>query len=688
MMRAAFCTVAVALAWFGAAISAWAQDGDAQLAQRLTLNSAAVLRSFQLRAAEDQARIYRELSQRDSELARSLANERLAANARESLRVELAGVTAERTRLSDQLAARDLEFAAERAALLEQLTGIVSQASPEKRAALERFAAGDRIDAYAVIEEMTLAENRARERAAIAVSVANLRSLEPLLRDMLGRGEKTLADFVSHYQAILAIDPVNVEAVSQQVEILILMGRGAEALAAADRAIADIDDPWDRLRLESAVLSARLEVAPIASALAGIMAAGDAISAERGPLGSWPAEERGAYCNGMKPLMSESALLRLYPRVLQLASVCLMHLPDLGGRGLGFATGVLDAVARAQMAVRRYDESTLFIDTYAQVLDQSAVLRNAPVIRASGTHFLNLLYAMRERGFGRLASALEYQRRSGAAIEQARPVFTEDQNRRFTASLEAWRVQLLVEEEQYQQARAAIEALIEAPQQVTREIVASDPDSWTFRMQKLNLLAELALELEDFAAARQAIDRSGTIMTLLQGTDFPPPVAETYLRTEAFICTSLSAALLMTRVRIAEGDLARAEALTGFPGFSSTLQPRELYESCHPTFRTDGLLLLAGVAAQGGNPALARERLDQALASARDYAAREPSAFVWTTTRILAEFRLAQLANDGAGATGLREQVMALERAGTPPLRGRLRAHLMAWRPDRPIVWH
>ncbi len=130
----------------------------------------------------------------------------------------IARVQAEKAALAERIAQQDRAYAAELAAYRELMTGIVTQASPEKRSALERYAAGDRLGAFPVLEQLTYAENAARDKAAETIAAEadarrrqanaeNLRGLGAQALDMVSRGEFTIDRAIPIWEQVTKLTP-------------------------------------------------------------------------------------------------------------------------------------------------------------------------------------------------------------------------------------------------------------------------------------------------------------------------------------------------------------------------------------------------------------------------------------------------------------------------------------------------
>ena len=123
------------------------------------------------------------------------------------VRAELRRVREEQAELVAQVAAKDLQLAAELAAYRQAVTKLAESPDPRERAALERYAHGERRQAVAVLEVLAAAKRKTRQQVTDISSVAELREITPLYRDMKDRGEMTAAEVAATYEAIVVLDP-------------------------------------------------------------------------------------------------------------------------------------------------------------------------------------------------------------------------------------------------------------------------------------------------------------------------------------------------------------------------------------------------------------------------------------------------------------------------------------------------
>ena len=179
--------------------------------------------------------------QRRASLAQGLSVQEK--QARRRAEAELATTRTELATLAEAAARRDAEWAAEREAYRSEMQSMVAIATPEKLAALERFADGDRVGAWPVLREITEASVRARMAAAGARAGVEMRQLAEQRSIMRANGEATAADALAIWEAAAGLDPKNFatwfETSTLKRELHDLGGSRRAALAARDSASSD-----------------------------------------------------------------------------------------------------------------------------------------------------------------------------------------------------------------------------------------------------------------------------------------------------------------------------------------------------------------------------------------------------------------------------------------------------------------
>jgi hypothetical protein len=163
------------------------------LIEQLTADKALAVARERRIAADEQETLNRELDAQDRKLR--AAEARASGNA-----AELAQVRKERDRIARQrqelvaaLAERDRTLAAEVRAYREIVTGLATSPDPRKRKALQRFADGEQREALDDFDEITRANDAARDKAAAIAKAADRRPIALLALQARDNGKVTLA---------------------------------------------------------------------------------------------------------------------------------------------------------------------------------------------------------------------------------------------------------------------------------------------------------------------------------------------------------------------------------------------------------------------------------------------------------------------------------------------------------------
>ena len=181
----------------------------ADLVQRLVLDRAASLARVQKKADEREQQLLDQLESQDRTLRRALKEAQAGGRQTAKLRTDLAGVMAERTRLVEELAQRDSVFKGELAEYRRLIAELANSANPERRQALERYADGDRVGAFATLKELTRIEEAAGEKAVKLRAAARYREQAALAADMKDRGDPgvTTLTVLVEWEAAAERDP-------------------------------------------------------------------------------------------------------------------------------------------------------------------------------------------------------------------------------------------------------------------------------------------------------------------------------------------------------------------------------------------------------------------------------------------------------------------------------------------------
>lgn len=224
-----------------AALVATPADLDAkatEVVQRLVLDRAASLARAQRKADEREQDLLEQLERKDRQLRRSLAAAQAGSTQMAQLRTELAGVTAERERLVAELTSRDRAFQAELAEYRRLVAELANSPNPERRAALERYADGDRSGAFATLKELTRIEEAAGEKAVKLRAAARHREQAALAADMKDRADPgvTTLTVLEEWEAAAERDPGHFETWIYLTRLRQEAGRTLSALESAQRA--------------------------------------------------------------------------------------------------------------------------------------------------------------------------------------------------------------------------------------------------------------------------------------------------------------------------------------------------------------------------------------------------------------------------------------------------------------------
>ena len=201
------------------------------LVQRLVLDRAAAIAAVQRIADEREERLFAELAVKDRRL-------RAESGSRAAAQTDLARVTAERQRLVDEIATRDRQFAAEIAEYRKQVASIANSPDPRKRAALERYAEGDRAGAF----EALLAIQEAETKAV----AAGWREIAALAQDRKDRSEMGTAQVISIYEKAQSLETAYLWGWIELRRLYQEAGRLADARSAAEEALERAEDARDR----------------------------------------------------------------------------------------------------------------------------------------------------------------------------------------------------------------------------------------------------------------------------------------------------------------------------------------------------------------------------------------------------------------------------------------------------------
>lgn len=185
---------------------------------------------------------------------------------RDAARAELTPVIAERDRFKALYAQRDDAYAAEVAEYQRQIDSLLHTDDPKLAAALQRFADGDRVGAFPVIEAIMRAQIKAAEAAANEQAAAQLRQLAGLADDMRGRGEKTSLEVIALWEEAQRRTGTYQPGWLRLSELDADAGRTPASLEAARQAVATAASPHQKAMATTALGAGLLATGDLAGA--------------------------------------------------------------------------------------------------------------------------------------------------------------------------------------------------------------------------------------------------------------------------------------------------------------------------------------------------------------------------------------------------------------------------------------
>lgn len=503
-----FCVPAAALAAPNViAPTGPAMERERSLVERLTIERANAL------AAND-ARWSAQYSERARRLEAAERALRTAQATGATAQAELARLESEKKALSDEIAAKDQAYAQEIAAYRELMTGVVSNAGPEKLTALERYATGDRIGAFPVLQQITEAENAARDRAAAAMDAVrrkanadNMRALAAQSLDMLQRGELTVDKALPIWRQVVALDP---DTAWGWVELGRLEGRAGHlelARAAYEQAQAKAGNDEDCIAALTGLSDTQLRVNDLAGA---------SVSMER----------TVAIAEARAKEAPDNTNLRLN------LIVSLTRLSDIQ-MAQGRSAQARETIVRALF---------LAVDLYTAHPEDPITVRLVAFVAINGGDKLQRM--------GDFAAAAQGYDAALKVYDEVIKDQMDQQDRSVLAGLRIQRGQLFMDQGDVSRAIGEFQkALVLAD-----ALAASDPGDLGFRIllqDALNRVGDSAKERGDWAAARRVYERA---IALARQSAEASPADREMQRNLAVAYAKLGAVLLQ------EGDLDAAEA--------------------------------------------------------------------------------------------------------------------------------
>lgn len=146
-----------------------------------------------------------------------------------------------------QVASRDQTSHAELEAYKAEVRGLAANASPERLDALQRFADGDRVKSWAVLEAIRVSEDRAAQVASNTRRAIRWREDANLREIMRLNGEATVVQVWELRDRASELDPSDFSNEIDRGRLLAMLGRLKEAWAAAQRGLNLARDDDERL---------------------------------------------------------------------------------------------------------------------------------------------------------------------------------------------------------------------------------------------------------------------------------------------------------------------------------------------------------------------------------------------------------------------------------------------------------
>lgn len=685
--RAALCSLVMVLALF-ATVPAIAGESSDAVTRRLVLTSAVVRQAYEQRAAASQFETFQRLAEVEKRLRESLRQG--SANRQQiiDLKAEIDDVETQLQNAFSALAAKDNEFAIKLNALEAEMRGVVSAASPEKLALLERYANGDRTGVAAKLEELTYAENRAREVAAAKAGAENLKQLLVIKQDLLLRGEVGFPDLVKILQDIVRLDPADLESATLLISNLNTLRRFDEAADLVDATEDKITDPWERLDFEARVVDVRANVRSLDRAIIPVIRAFDAVERIKS-FEEMASTQQSDYCRAVITTFNRVTEIKYFnEQVIQILFRCYKVL----GRDEQFILPLFSSLINFAEYAAEYRNIDL--------LEKIAL----PLIQLNGDGTEGYDYVRFILEFGKISAKVRYYDLIGEKVDHSEflrgnsidsledfasnllgPELFKEQS----ASLLAEIAGMQFHDGQLVEARALLQKAESMDTGPIPESSRADLDRWSFRVSIGSDLAKVCLDQQDLPCAERALERVRPIIRRLQVLR-PLDDRTMFMRyTRSVYLELMDLALLSARLKLEQGHPAEADArLLDVMAKLAPYMDEPWWREAWPVFRTQALILSGEIRAQQGQTDSARQQLGEALALAQAEAAKEPRVFFWKSYALQARFRAAQLDDDGSKAAGVRaeyDQLMESGKVFDPHLLWV--KDLLAWKPGRPARW-
>lgn len=205
------------------------------LALRLVLGHAERRAAAAKSEDQDIGELLARLGERDRELRAALRSADTEEQRAESLIQQLRTVTAEREAAVAELSRRDQSFAADVEAFRSAALSIADSPDPAKRAALEAYADGRRVEAYGHLVAIQTAVAEAERQALAKSTAAGWTELAYLAEDLRAAGEATTREVLEAWRKVVAVDPQDARGWTN-------IGRELDALGEPDQARVALDE--------------------------------------------------------------------------------------------------------------------------------------------------------------------------------------------------------------------------------------------------------------------------------------------------------------------------------------------------------------------------------------------------------------------------------------------------------------
>jgi tetratricopeptide (TPR) repeat protein len=244
------------------------------LVQRLVLDRAAAVAAAQRAADEREQQLFAELAKKDAGLRSEMRTRKAAEASLGEVTAALNEVTAERQRLVDQIASRDLRFAADIAEYRRQVASIADSPDPRKREALRLYAEGDRAGGFGALVEIQKAETKAVTKA----EAGGWREIAALALDRKDRGEMSTAEVIPLFETAQKMDADSAWGAIELSDLYREAGRPVDARRSAEQALAHSLNDQERVAAEGSLETLLLEAGDLAGARSHLEASQDILA--------------------------------------------------------------------------------------------------------------------------------------------------------------------------------------------------------------------------------------------------------------------------------------------------------------------------------------------------------------------------------------------------------------------------